>query len=61
MLEAEGLTAMAREIQRTTRPGGDYTSDRHALTGHLTIEDVVARMDAIQRSREERERQAPND
>lgn len=53
--ETYGLVGMIRRIQEL-RPGkGDFTAERHKLTGHLTFEEIVARINQRRRERGEEE------
>jgi hypothetical protein len=59
VMSEQGLMGMVRHIQRTTPCGGDYTAERHALIGHLTLNDIFERMEAVRRRQAEQERRSP--
>jgi hypothetical protein len=51
-LERElGLVGMIRYLQRVSPGKGDYTAERAALVGHLTVDEIC---DAIEKRQQEK-------
>lgn len=62
LLRRVGPAEFAR-LYHERNPGmtSDYTAERHALIGHLTLDDISQRIEAAERRNAEREGRSPRE